>query len=192
VGVGVLMNAGGESTPSQTVVTSAGQGYRMKQQFVVDEIERGGPALHLLLRYTQSLITQIAQQAVCNRHHSLDQRLCQWLLTRLDRLGGMQLVTTHESIASMLGVRREGVTAAALKLQRAGLITYARGHITVLDREGLERTACECYAVVRRELDRLVWPLNPLQHDMAIARRQTHAHGGVCAGDGHGHVACNA
>ena len=121
-----------------------------------EEFNRAGPVLHLLLRYTQALITQMAQTAVCNRHHSLDQQLCRWLLLSLDRLQGNELVMTQELIANMLGVRREGVTEAALKLQQAGLIRYARGHITVLDRPGLEKRTCECYAVVKKEYDRLL------------------------------------
>ena len=120
------------------------------------EFDKAGPVLHLLLRYTQALITQMAQTAVCNRHHSLDQQLCRWLLLSLDRLQGAELVMTQELIANMLGVRREGVTEGALKLQKAGLIKYARGHITVLDRKGLESRTCECYAVVKREYDRLL------------------------------------
>jgi CRP-like cAMP-binding protein len=121
-----------------------------------DEFNRAGPVLHLLLRYTQALITQMAQTAVCNRHHSLDQQLCRWLLLSLDRLQGNDLVMTQELIANMLGVRREGVTEAALKLQKVGLISYARGHISVLDRAGLEQRTCECYAVVKKEYDRLL------------------------------------
>jgi CRP-like cAMP-binding protein len=120
------------------------------------EFEQSGPAMHLLLRYTQALITQMAQTAVCNRHHSLDQQLCRWLLLSMDRLSGNELIMTQELIANMLGVRREGVTEAALKLQRAGLIQYARGHIQVLDRPGLESRCCECYAVVKNEYDRLL------------------------------------
>ena len=120
------------------------------------EFDRGGPVLHLLLRYTQALITQMAQTAVCNRHHSVDQQLCRWLLLSLDRLSGNELVMTQELIANMLGVRREGVTDAAHKLQQAGLIRYARGHISVLDRPGLEKRSCECYAVVKREYERLL------------------------------------
>jgi CRP-like cAMP-binding protein len=126
------------------------------------EFDKGGAALHLLLRYTQALITQMAQTAVCNRHHSLDQQLCRWLLLSLDRLQGPELVMTQELIANMLGVRREGVTESALKLQKAGLIQYTRGRITVLDRAGLESRTCECYAVVKREYDRLL-PATPAQ-----------------------------
>jgi len=154
--VGVSLFMGGESTPSRAVVQSAGHGFRLKAQLVKDEFNRAGPVMHLLLRYTQALITQMAQTAVCNRHHSLDQQLCRWLLLSLDRLPGNELVMTQELIANMLGVRREGVTEGALKLQQAGLIRYARGRITVLDRAALEKRACECYAVVRKEYDRLL------------------------------------
>ncbi len=154
--VGISLFMGGESTPSRAVVQSAGQGFRLSSQAVKDEFNRGGPVLHLLLRYTQALITQMAQTAVCNRHHSLDQQLCRWLLLSLDRLEANQLEMTQELIANMLGVRREGVTEAALKLQRAGLINYTRGRILVLDRKGLEKRTCECYAVVKNEYDRLL------------------------------------
>jgi len=154
--VGISLFMGGESTPSRAVVQSAGQGFRLKAQMMKDEFNRAGPVLHLLLRYTQALITQMAQTAVCNRHHSLDQQLCRWLLLSLDRLQGNELVMTQELIANMLGVRREGVTEGALKLQKAGLIRYARGRIAVLDREGLEQRTCECYAVVKKEYDRLL------------------------------------
>jgi CRP-like cAMP-binding protein len=154
--VGVSLFMGGESTTSRAVVQIAGQAFRLKAQQLMDEFNRNGPVLHLLLRYTQALITQMAQTAVCNRHHSLDQQLCRWLLLSLDRLEGGHLVMTQELIANMLGVRREGVTEAAAKLQRDGLIRYARGHITVLDRVGLEKRTCECYAVVRREYERLL------------------------------------
>jgi CRP-like cAMP-binding protein len=154
--VGISLFMGGESTPSRAVVQSAGEGYRLKARFVKEEFNRAGPAMHLLLRYTQALITQMAQTAVCNRHHSLDQQLCRWLLLSLDRLPTSELVMTQELIANMLGVRREGVTEAALKLQRAGLISYMRGRITVLDRPGLEKRTCECYCVVKKEYDRLL------------------------------------
>ena len=154
--VGISLFMGGETTPSRAVVQSAGQGFRMHGQRLKEEFGRSGPVLHLLLRYTQALITQMAQTAVCNRHHSLDQQLCRWLLLSLDRLQASELVMTQELIANMLGVRREGVTEAAANLQRAGLIRYRRGHITVLDREGLEQRTCECYAVVRKEYDRLL------------------------------------
>jgi CRP-like cAMP-binding protein len=147
---------GGGSTPSRAVVQSAGQGWRLSASAVKDEFERPGPVMHLLLRYTQALITQMAQTAVCNRHHSLDQQLCRWLLLSLDRLESSELVMTQELIANMLGVRREGVTEGALRLQKLGLIRYVRGHITVLDRPGLEKRTCECYAVVKKEYDRLL------------------------------------
>jgi CRP-like cAMP-binding protein len=154
--VGVSLFMGGESTPSRAVVQSAGHGLQLKAQLMKDEFDRAGPVLHLLLRYTQALITQMAQTAACNRHHTLDQQLCRWLLLSLDRLRANELAMTQELIANMLGVRREGVTEAALKLQQAGLISYTRGRITVLDRAGLERRTCECYAVVKREYDRLL------------------------------------
>jgi CRP-like cAMP-binding protein len=154
--VGISLFMGGETTPSRAVVQSSGEGFRMPGQFLKEEFSHSGPVLHLLLRYTQALITQMAQTAVCNRHHSLDQQLCRWLLLSLDRLSEPELVTTQELIANMLGVRREGVTEAAANLQRAGLIQYRRGHITVVDREGLERRTCECYAVVRKEYERLL------------------------------------
>jgi CRP-like cAMP-binding protein len=156
--VGISLFMGGESTPSRAVVQSAGEGYRVRAQMMKEEFNRAGPVLHLFLRYTQALITQMAQTAVCNRHHSLDQQLCRWLLLSLDRLSGNELVMTQELIANMLGVRREGVTEGALKLQQDGLIRYARGRITVLDRSGLEKRTCECYAVVKREYDRLLPP----------------------------------
>jgi CRP-like cAMP-binding protein len=154
--VGVSLFMGGESTPSRAVVQSAGHGLRLQAQLMKDEFNRAGPVLHLLLRYTQALITQMAQTAACNRHHTLDQQLCRWLLLSLDRLRANELVMTQELIANMLGVRREGVTEAAVRLQQAGLISYTRGHIMVLDRPGLERRTCECYAVVKREYDRLL------------------------------------
>jgi CRP-like cAMP-binding protein len=154
--VGVSLFMGGGSTPSRAVVQSAGEGYRLKAEAMKVEFDRAGPVLHLLLRYTQALITQMSQTAVCNRHHSLDQQLCRWLLLSLDRLHGSELIMTQELIANMLGVRREGVTEGALKLQDAGLIKYARGHITVLDRPGLEKRSCECYQVVKTEYDRLL------------------------------------
>jgi CRP-like cAMP-binding protein len=154
--VGISLFMGGDSTSSRAVVQSAGAGLRLKAQIMKDDFNRAGPVLHLLLRYTQALITQMAQTAVCNRHHSLDQQLCRWLLLSLDRLQGSELVMTQELIANMLGVRREGVTEGALKLQQAGLIRYARGHISVLNRDGLEIRTCECYAVVKKEYDRLL------------------------------------
>lgn len=154
--VGISLFMGGETTPSRAVVHSAGQGFRLNAGLMMQEFNRAGPVLHLLLRYTQALITQMAQTAVCNRHHSLDQQLCRWLLLSLDRLRSNELVMTQELIANMLGVRREGVTEAAGHLQEAGVIRYKRGHITVLDRAKLEARACECYAVVKKEYDRLL------------------------------------
>ena len=153
--VGVSLFMGGESTPSRAVVQSAGKGLRMPARLLKERFNRSGPVLHLLLRYTQALITQMAQTAVCNRHHSVDQQLCRWLLLSLDRLASNELVMTQELIANMLGVRREGVTEAAGRLQAAGVIRYSRGRITVLDRPKLEARVCECYEVVRRETDRL-------------------------------------
>jgi CRP-like cAMP-binding protein len=154
--VGISLFMGGESTSSRAVVQSAGKGFRLDAQKMKDEFNRAGPVLHLLLRYTQALITQMSQTAVCNRHHSIDQQLCRWLLLSLDRLQGNQLIMTQELIANMLGVRREGVTDSALKLQHAGLIQYSRGHITVLDRVAIEERVCECYEVVKKEYDRLL------------------------------------
>jgi CRP-like cAMP-binding protein len=157
--VGISLFMGGESTPSRAVVQSAGHAFRLKAETMMQEFSQAGPVMHTLLRYTQALITQMAQTAVCNRHHSLDQQLCRWLLLSLDRLPSQELVMTQELIANMLGVRREGVTEAARHLQSAGLIRYQRGHITVLDRKGLEERTCECYAVVKREYDRLLAPV---------------------------------
>jgi CRP-like cAMP-binding protein len=154
--VGISLFMGGESTPSRAVVQSAGKGLRLSASLMKEEFNRAGPVLRLMLRYTQALITQMAQTAVCNRHHTLDQQLCRWLLLSLDRLPGNELVMTQELIANMLGVRREGVTEGALKLQHAGLISYARGHIAILDRPGLEKRCCECYSVVKKEYDRLL------------------------------------
>jgi CRP-like cAMP-binding protein len=154
--VGISLFMGGESTTSRAVVQSAGKGLRLNSQQMMLEFNRAGPVLHLLLRYTQALISQMTQTAVCNRHHSLDQQLCRWLLLSLDRLPGNELVMTQELIANMLGVRREGVTMAAGNLQDAGLIEYQRGRITVLDRAGLAKRTCECYAVVKQEYDRLL------------------------------------
>ena len=154
--LGISLFMGGETTPSHAVVQSAGHGVRLKAQLLKDEFARFGPMMHLLLRYTQALITQMAQTAVCNRHHSVDQQLCRWLLLSLDRLASSELSMTQELIANMLGVRREGVTEAAGSLQNAGLIRYQRGKITVLDRPGLEARSCECYQVVKTEFDRLL------------------------------------
>ena len=154
--VGIALFMGGESTLSRAVVQSAGYAYRLPGQRLKDEFNRHGDLLVLMLRYTQALITQMAQTAVCNRHHSVDQQLCRWLLLSLDRLSGDHLVMTQELIANMLGVRREGVTEAAGKLQKLGVIEYRRGKIQVLDRAKLERLSCECYAVVKKETDRLL------------------------------------
>jgi CRP-like cAMP-binding protein len=154
--VGIALFMGGDSTPSRAIVQSAGHGFRMKAHSLKNEFGRSAAVLHLLLRYTQALLTQMAQTAVCNRHHTLEQQLCRWLLLSLDRLQGSEIVMTQELIANMLGVRREGVTEAALKLQNAGLIRYSRGHITVLDRGKLEKWTCECYQVVKKEYERLL------------------------------------
>ncbi len=156
--VGISRFMGGESTPSRAVVQSAGKGFRLKASVMLEEFNRASSVMHLFLRYTQALITQMAQTAVCNRHHTLDQQLCRWLLLSLDRLPSNELVMTQELIANMLGVRREGVTAAAGRLHKAGLIDYQRGRITVLDRAQLELRTCECYAVVKKEYDRLLPP----------------------------------
>jgi CRP-like cAMP-binding protein len=154
--IGIALFMGGETTPSRAIVQSAGSAYRLIGQRLKDEFRRNGQAQLLLLRYTQALITQMTQTAVCNRHHSVDQQLCRWLLLSLDRLSSNQLTMTQELIANMLGVRREGVTEAAGSLQLAGLINYKRGHITVIDRAGLEQRTCECYAVVKKEYERLL------------------------------------
>ena len=154
--LGISLFMGGETTPSRAIVQSAGHAFRLRAALLKEEFARYGPTMHLLLHYTQALITQMAQTAVCNRHHSVDQQLCRWLLLSLDRLASNELSMTQELIANMLGVRREGVTEAAGKLQDAGLIRYHRGKIAVLDRPGLEARTCECYQVVKREFDRLL------------------------------------
>ena len=154
--VGVCIFMGGYSTLSRTVVQSAGKGYRIKASAILEEFNKAGPVMHLFLRYTQALITQMTQTAVCNRHHTLDQQFCRWLLQSLDRLDSNELTMTQQLIANMLGVRREGVTEAALTVQKAGLIKYTRGHITILDRAGLEKRTCECYQVVKTEYERLL------------------------------------
>lgn len=154
--VGISLFMGGDTTPSSAVVQTAGHAYRMERRKLKQEFDRAGLLQRLLLRYTQALMTQMAQTAVCNRHHSVEQQLCRWLLLTLDRLPSNELVMTQELVASMLGVRREGITEAAGNLQRAGFISYRRGHIAVLDRAGLEASTCECYAVVKKELDRLL------------------------------------
>ncbi|WP_027776144.1 Crp/Fnr family transcriptional regulator [Paraburkholderia caledonica] len=154
--IGIALFMGGETTPSRAIVQSAGAAFRLDARILKQEFGRAGPVQRLLLRYTQALITQMAQTAVCNRHHSIDQQLCRWLLLSMDRLPSNELKMTQELIANMLGVRRSGVTEAALKLQDAGLIRYSHGHIQVLDRPGLEKRVCECYRVVKREFDRLL------------------------------------
>lgn len=154
--LGIALFMGGNTTPSRAVVQTGGYAYRLKAQILMDEFNRGGPMLHLLLRYTQALITQMSQTAVCNRHHSVEQQLCRWLLLTLDRMSTNELTITQELIANTLGVRREGITEAAGKLQQAGYISYRRGHITVLDRTGLESKVCECYEVVKKEFARLL------------------------------------
>ncbi|MBT9502779.1 MAG: Crp/Fnr family transcriptional regulator [Burkholderiaceae bacterium] len=154
--LGISLFMGGNSTPSRAVVRTGGHGYRLGSAMLMDEFKRTGPVLRLLLRYTQALITQMAQTAACNRHHSLSQQLCRWLLFTLDRVPGNELTITHDLIANMLGVRREGVSEAASQLQTQGFIRYRRGHITVVDRAGLEGKVCECYGVVKKELARLL------------------------------------
>ena len=154
--LGISLFMGGDTTPSRAVVQSAGFAFRLKAQLLKEEFARFGPTMQLLLRYTQALITQMSQTAVCNRHHSVDQQLCRWLLLSIDELQSNELSMTQELIANMLGVRREGVTEAAGKLQKAGLIRYHRGRITVLDRPGVEARSCECYQVVKTEFDRLL------------------------------------
>jgi len=168
--VGVALFMGGDTTPSSAVVQTAGHAYRLERRLLKQEFARAGPVLHLLLRYTQALITQMTQTAVCNRHHSVEQQLCRWLLMTLDRVPSGQLVMTQELVASMLGVRREGVTEAAGRLQQAGHIRYRRGHIAVLDRSGLETRSCECYAVVRKEFSRLLSDVRYRQGMLAVVR----------------------
>ena len=159
--VGIALFMGGDTTPSSAVVKTAGRAYRLERRLLKQEFDRSGLLQRLLLRYTQALITQMTQTAACNRHHSVEQQLCRWLLSTLDRVPSNELIITQELVASMLGVRREGITEAAGKLQHAGFIRYRRGHIAVLNRSGLETRACECYAVVRKELSRL---LSDVQH----------------------------
>ena len=167
--LGVALFLGGNSTPSRATIQTAGYGYRLKARLMVEEFNRGGPLQRLMMRYTQALVTQISQTAVCNRHHSVEQQLCRWLLSTLDRLPSNELTMTQELIASMLGVRREGITETAGNLQRAGMISYRRGHITVLDRSGLESSTCECYGVVKKEYQRLF-------KDTAVTNGLTLAH----------------
>ena len=154
--LGISLFMGGDTTPSRAVVQTGGFGYRIPARILMEEFDRAGPVLRLLLRYTQALITQMSQTAVCNRHHSVEQQLCRWLLLTLDRLGPAELTMTQELISNMLGVRREGVTEAAGRLQASGFISYRRGHITVTNRSGLERNVCECYGVVKKEFARLL------------------------------------
>ena len=163
--VGISLFLGGDTTPSSAVVQTAGHAYRLDRRLLKKEFDRAGVMLNLLLRYTQALITQMTQTAVCNRHHSIEQQLCRWLLVTLDRIPSGQLVMTQELVASMLGVRREGITEAAGKLQHAGFIRYRRGHISVLERTGLEQRACECYGAVKKEFGRL---LSDVQHRQGI------------------------
>jgi CRP-like cAMP-binding protein len=163
--VGISLFMGGDTTPSSAVVQTAGHAYRLDRRILKQEFDRGGPVQHLLLRYTQALITQVTQTAVCNRHHSVEQQLCRWLLLTLDRVSSGELIMTQELVASMLGVRREGITDAAGKLRDAGFIRYRRGHISVLGRSGLEARVCECYAVVKKEIGRL---LSDVRHRQAV------------------------
>ena len=167
--LGISLFMGGDSTPSSAVVQTAGHGYRLQGKLLKEEFSRGGLMQRLLLRYTQALLTQMCQTAACNRHHSIEQQLCRWLLLTLDRLPTNELIMTQELVASALGVRREGITEAAGKLQRAGVIRYRRGHIAVLERSGLEAGACECYAVVKNELGRLLSDVRYRQSASAIA-----------------------
>jgi len=164
--LGVSLFMGGNSTPSRAVVQTGGHGYRLKSHLLLEEFNRAGTVMRLLLRYTQALITQMSQTAVCNRHHSVEQQLCRWLLLTLDRMPSNELTMTQELIANMLGVRREGVTEAAGKLQAKGFIRYRRGHITVLDRAGLERNVCECYGVVKKEFARLMSDVRQRQENV--------------------------
>lgn len=167
--LGISLFMGGESTTSSAVVQTAGHGFRLKADLLKIEFERFGPTMHLLLRYTQALVTQMAQTAACNRHHSIMQQLCRWLLLTLDRLPSHELIMTQELIAGALGVRRESITEAAAKLQRAGLVRYRRGHIAVLERSGLEAGACECYAVVKKEFNRLLSDVRRRQSTTAMS-----------------------
>jgi len=167
--VGISLFMGGNITPSSAVVQTAGHAYRLERRLLMQEFNLAGLMQRLLLRYTQALITQMTQTAACNRHHSVEQQLCRWLLLTLDRLPSNELVMTQELVASMLGVRREGITEAAGKLQHAGFISYRRGHITVLDRDGLKTRSCECYAVVKKELDRLLCDVRYRQKLTAVA-----------------------
>jgi CRP-like cAMP-binding protein len=167
--LGISLFMGGESTPSSAVVQTAGHGFRLKAELLKIEFGRFGPTMHLLLRYTQALITQMAQTAACNRHHSISQQLCRWLLLTLDRLPSQELIVTQELIACALGVRRESITEAAAKLQRAGFVRFRRGHVAVLDRSGLEAGTCECYSVVKKEFGRLLSDVRHRQTPSATA-----------------------
>jgi len=167
--LGISLFMGGESTPSSAVVQTAGHGFRLKAELLKIEFARFGPTMHLLLRYTQALITQMAQTAACNRHHSILQQLCRWLLLTLDRLPSQELIMTQELIAGALGVRRESITEAAGKLQRAGFVRFRRGHVAVLERSGLEAGTCECYGVVKKEFGRLLSDVQRRQNPSAIA-----------------------
>ncbi len=171
--LGVSLFMGGGSTPSRAVVQTGGHGYRLKSQVLLEEFNRAGPVMRLLLRYTQALMTQMSQTAVCNRHHSVDQQLCRWLLLTLDRLPSNELTMTQELIANMLGVRREGVTEAAGKLQSCGHITYRRGHITVVNRDGLEDMVCECYGVVKKEFGRLLSDVRQRQPQQTLPKSRS-------------------
>jgi len=173
--LGISLFMGGATTPSRASVYTGGQGYRLKARLMLEEFNRAGPMMRLMLRYTQALITQMSQTAVCNRHHSVEQQLCRWLLLTLDRLPGSELTMTQELIASLLGVRREGITDAAGNLQRAGLISYRRGHITVLDKTGLEAHSCECYQVVKKEFHRLLSDANAI--NQSASNKMTSSHG---------------
>jgi len=173
--LGISLFMGGNTTPSRATVQTGGYGYRLKARLMIEEFNCAGPMMRLMLRYTQALITQMSQTAACNRHHSVEQQLCRWLLLTLDRLPSNELTMTQELIACMLGVRREGITEAAGNLQRAGLISYRRGHITVLDRLGLESSACECYNVVKKEFHRLLCDIEtvkslPINHGVESSR----------------------
>ena len=174
--VGISLFMGGDTTSSSAVVQTAGHGYRLERRLLKQEFDRGGVLQRLLLRYTQALVTQMSQTAVCNRHHAVDQQLCRWLLLTLDRLPSTELVMTQELVAGMLGVRREGITEIAGQLQQAGIIRYRRGHISVLDRSGLEARACECYGVVKKELDRLLTEVRNRQEPAAPRHNAAPAH----------------
>lgn len=169
--VGISLFMGGNTTPSSAVVQTAGHGYRLESRLLKQEFERNGPLKRLLLRYTQALLTQVFQNAACNRQHSVEQQLCRWLLVTLDRIPSGNLVMTQELVASMLGVRREGVTEAAGNLQRAGVISYRRGHISVLQRAGLEGRVCECYSIVRTEVSRLLVDSRNLDQSLSTTTR---------------------